>query len=192
MKKIIFINLRILFIFLMSSSLAFAQATGPASVYQVTVTKFELYNGTSWVTASSGNSTVMDIASVDIGAVVGNLFSGLSVPDGSYTQVRVTISDTFTISGNDGVGNYTTAATGGNPVGSVLTAIAANEAECTISLPVAQGDPNPNNLPTPLTVTGGRPSHRITVNFNVSNGIQNQGGVLYPNNPVVTMTMTAI
>ncbi len=73
-------------------------ATGPASTYKVTVTKFELYNGTSWVTVSTGNSTVIDIAAVNAGQAAGTFFSSLSVPDGSYTQVRVTPSDTFTVS----------------------------------------------------------------------------------------------
>ncbi len=138
MKRFLFASAILLFILFMGSSLAFAQATGPASVYEVTITQFELYNGTSWVTASSGSSTVMDIASVNSGQIAGNFFSGLSVPDGSYTQVRVTVSNTFVISGNDGAGNYTTATVNN---GSVVTTTAADEARATVD--VSGGIPAP-------------------------------------------------
>ena len=97
-------------------------ATGPASVYKVTITQFEMYNGTSWVTISSGSSTTIDIASVNAGAVAGTFFSGLSVPDGTYTQVRVTISGTFTISGRVG-SSYTTAT-----ISNSLCAVTTNSA----------------------------------------------------------------
>ena len=50
--------------------------TGAATVYKVTVTKFEMYNGSSWITVSDGSSTVMDIASVTAGQVAGNFSPG--------------------------------------------------------------------------------------------------------------------
>lgn len=167
-------------------------ATGPARTYQVTITKFELNNGTSWVTVSSGNSTTIDIAAVNAGAVAGTFFSGLSVPDGTYTQVRVTISPTFTISGNVGA-NYTTA-TLSNGV-CVTTTTAASEAACTMSVPGGLPAPTPDNLPTTLTVTNGVPSHKIRVTFNVNNAITDDNappGTAIPGNPTVTMAMVAL
>ncbi len=167
-------------------------ATGPASTYKVTVTKFELYNGTSWVTVSTGNSTVIDIAAVNAGQAAGTFFSSLSVPDGSYTQVRVTPSDTFTVSGRVG-SNYTTATVSNG--GCAVTAVAANEAICTVNVPAPGiGTPNPDVLPATLTITNRVPSHKIRVNFNVSNAIQDGGpsGELYPAVPTVTMTMIAL
>lgn len=166
-------------------------ATGPASAYKVTITKFELYNGTSWVTVSTGNSTTLDIASVTAGAAAGNFFAGLSVPDGTYTQVRVTISDTFVISGRVG-SNYTN---GQNSNGiCAVTAVAADEAQCTVTVPGGLPAPSPDALPSTLTVTNGAPSHKIRVTFNVNNAIDDSGvgGLMYPGTPSVTMAMIAL
>ncbi len=168
--------------------------TGTATVYKVTVTKFEMYNGTAWVTVSNGSSTTMDIASVNSGAVVGTFFSGLTVPDGSYTQVRVTISDTFTISGSvgsDGTPVYTTATLSGGACTS--SASSSNEAQCTVSVPGGLPAPTPDVLPTTLVVANGVPSHKIRVKFDVSAAVQEgAGGVLFPGNPIVTMEMIAL
>lgn len=166
-------------------------ATGPASAYKVTITKFELYNGTSWVTVSSGNSTTLDIASVTAGSAAGNFFAGLSVPDGTYTQVRVTISDTFVISGRVG-SNYTTATISNGLC--AVTATAANEAACTMTVPGGLPAPNPDVLPSSLTVTNGVPSHKIRVTFNVNSALADGGplGEIYPGTPDVTMTMIAL
>lgn len=164
-------------------------ATGPASVYKVTITQFEIYNGTSWITVSDGSSTTIDIASVQSSSVAGTFFSGLSVPDGTYTQVRVTVSGTFVISGRVG-SSYTTAVISNG--GCVVTAVAANEAECTVtaSLPA----PTPDVLPTALTVTNGVPSHKIRVTFNVNTALEDTGfpGTIIPGQPSVTMTMVAL
>jgi hypothetical protein len=190
MRKTRHFGLTVLLTLFVGLSSAFA-ATGPASVYKVTITKFELYNGTSWITVFSGSSTTIDIASASAGSAAGNFLSGLNVPDGSYTQVRVTPADTFTISGNNGT-LYTTAAKAGTPSGCVPTAVAASEAQCSVDVPGGIGTPSPDVLPSTLTVTNGVPSHKIRVNFNVNNAIQDIGGNLYPAAPSVTMTMTAL
>lgn len=166
-------------------------ATGPASVYKVTITKFEMYNGTAWVTVSSDSSTTIDIASVNAGAVAGTFFSGLSVPDGSYAQVRVTISDTFTISGRVG-SNYTNGQISNGIC--AITATASEEAACTVTVPGGLPPPTADTLPTTLTVSNGVPSHKVRVTFNVNNAIDNSGfgGLFYPGTPSVTMTMVAL
>lgn len=183
-------------ILMISPLLAFAvqNDTGAATVYKVTVTKFEMYNGSTWVTVSNGSSTVMDIASVSAGQVAGNFFSGLIVPDGSYTQVRTTISPTFTISGSvgsDGSTIYTTATLSGGAC--VSSGSSANQAECTVAVPGGLGDPQADTLPSTLVVSNGAPSHKIRVNFDVSAAIKEGAGEsLFPGNPTVTMQMIAL
>ncbi len=168
-----------------------AFAAGPASVYKVKLSKFELWNGASWVTAFEGTSSALDIASVSAGAAVGNFLSGLTVPDGTYTKVRVTPSPTFIYSGYDGA-NYTTAGTGVG-VGST-PGTAAQQAEFTMTLtggniPTAQGDSQDFSA-TPITVIDGGADKIVRVSFNVATAIQLQGdGKLWPAQPVVTMSM---
>ncbi len=164
-----------------------AWATGPADLYKVNVTTFELYNGTSWITVFSGTSTTLDIAAASAGSAAGNFLSGQTVPDGVYTQVRVTPGPTFIISGHDGV-SYTTAVSEG---GGCKPGTSAQEAACTITL-------TGNNVPTaqiqdfsstPITVQNGVADHKVRVSFDVSNSIQLNGGDLFPAVPSVTMSM---
>lgn len=68
------------------------------TVYKVNITKIEFFNG-GWVTYFSG-SCVMDIASVAAGASAGGCGAGGTLPSGTYTQMRVTMSRTFTLSGS--------------------------------------------------------------------------------------------
>lgn len=167
---------------------SFAFATGPASVYKVRVSKFELNNGTSWITVFEGTSSALDIASVSSGASAGSFMSGLSVPDGTYTQVRVTPSPTFVISGRDGV-NYTTA-TAGIGGGSTF-GTAGQQAEFTLTLTGGNvpGAATTDFSATPITVKDGVASNKIRVSFNVSNAINTQGGELWPAQPIVTMSI---
>ncbi len=179
---------RIFFIFILMIFLGTfsALAVGPATVYKVTLTKFELWNGTAWITILDGSSTTIDIASASSGAAAGNFISGVNIPDGTYTQSRVTPSATFTIKGNDG-SNYTTAAIG---VGSGCTAteIAASAAECTVTIP---GGITANTaiFSGPITMTGGVASHKVRVSFDVSTAIQTVVGELFPAAPTVTVTI---
>lgn len=164
-------------------------ANGAADYYAVTITKLELYNGTSWITVFSGTSSELDIASVSSGASAGNFFSG-AVPDGTYTQVRVTPSPTFKIRGTDGAGNYTTATNGGGG-GSTLTTDINQKATCTITLtggnvPTAQTQ---DFSATPITVTNGVANHKVRVSFDVSAAVQLLGGELWPAAPTVTQTI---
>ena len=163
-------------------------ANGAADYYAVTITKFELYNGTSWVTVFEGTSSELDIASVSSGASAGNFFSGLAVPDGTYTQVRVTPSPTFKIRGTDGAGNYTTA-TNGSGGGSTLTTDINQKATCTITLTVAPSAGTQDFTATPITVADGVANHKVRVNFDVSAAVQLLGGELWPAQPTVTQTI---
>ncbi len=196
MKKYLFLQLVISALLLSCASRAFAANgdTGAATVYKVTIEKFEMFNGTSWVTASSGNSTTIDIAAVNSGSAAGTFFAGLNVPNGSYTQVRVTVSSTFTISGSvstDGSAIYTTAALANEVC--VSSANASNQAQCAVAVPGGLPAPTPDVLPSTLTVAGGVPSHKFRVNFNVSAAVQETAGEgIAPGQPTVTMQMIAL
>ncbi len=81
-------------------------ATGTPFSYKVTVTKVEMYNGTSWVTIFSGT------AQLDM--VPGGTFPGISslnLPAGTYSQMRITFNNAFPVTGtlsHDGTAYYTT------------------------------------------------------------------------------------
>ncbi len=196
MKKYLFLHLAIFTLLLNCTSHALATTgdTGAATAYKVTIEQFEMFNGTSWVTVSSGNSTTIDIAAVNSGSAAGTFFAGLNVPDGSYTQVRVTVSSTFTISGSvstDGSAIYSTAALANGVC--VSSSNASNQAQCAVSVPGGLPAPTPDVLPSTLTVTGGVPSHKIRVNFNVSAAVQETAGEgIAPGQPTVTMQMIAL
>ena len=180
-----FIGIGIIFIF---NSLAFA-APGPASVYKVRISKFELNNGTSWITVFEGTSDALDIASVSSGSAAGNFMSGLTVPDGTYTQVRVTPSPIFIISGHDTLGNYTTATAGVG--GGSTPGAAGQEAQFTLTLTGGNvpGADTTDFSATPVTIKDGVANHKIRVSFDVSTAIQLAGGELWPAQPTVTMSM---
>lgn len=166
-------------------------ANGPANVYQVRISKMELWNGTSWVTVFEGTSTAIDIASVNSGTVAGQFLSGLSVPDGTYTQCRVTPSQVFNIKGNDGA-RFTTATNGANG-GCQYTANSALEATCTvtISTPI---DPDVTTFSSPITMQNGAASHKIRVSFDTSSAVQYNAlaDELFPSTPTVTVTVIAL
>lgn len=166
-------------------------ANGAADYYAVTISKFELNNGTAWITVFEGTSSELDIASVGSGASAGNFLSGIVVPDGTYTQARVTPSPTFKIRGTDGAGKYTTAANAGDG-GSITTADINLKATCTITLTGANvpkvSDPA-DFTATPITVTNGVANRKVRVTFDVSNAVQLQGGELWPAQPTVTLSV---
>lgn len=180
----LFVFVTSLFVF----TLPLFAAPGPADYYAVTITKLELYNGTSWVTVFEGASSELDIASVSSGASAGNFLSGIVVPDGTYTQARVTPSPTFKIRGRDSLNNYTTA-TNGSGGGSTLTTDINLKATCTITLTVAPSAGTQDFSATPITVTDGVANHKVRVNFDVSAAVQLQGGELWPAQPTVTQTI---
>lgn len=99
------------FVAIMLAPLAARAATStltPVS-YVITVTKIELYNSTTseWIVIKEGAST-FDIASVNSGQAIGPYISGMSsLPSGTYTQMRCTISRDIQIKAYNGT-HYTT------------------------------------------------------------------------------------
>jgi hypothetical protein len=91
------------------------------------------------------------------------------------------------------VGSSYTTATKSNG-GCAATAVAANQADCSVDVPGGIGTPSPDILPAALTITSGVPSHKIRVSFDVNNAIQDGGpfGELFPAAPTVTISMTAL
>jgi len=143
--------------------------TGTPSSYMVTVTKVEMWNLTSWVTIFSGT------AQLDVKA--GGTFPGigdLSLPAGTYSQVRVTFNNSFPVAGTlsyGGTAYYTTATTFGGQtnLASTPTTVAESMAEFTFRIE-AWGAIN-TEVPqtfaiTPITVgplTDYQPTVRVTI-----------------------------
>jgi hypothetical protein len=145
-------------------------ATGTPFSYKVTVTKVEMYNGTSWVTIFSGT------AQLDM--VPGGTFpgiSGLSLPAGTYSQVRITFNNAFPVTGtlsHDGTAYYTTANTfSGQPhLFSASTTSAGSMSEFSFYEP-AWGALNADVIQTssiaPITV-GPSTDYQPTLRFTIS------------------------
>jgi len=94
---------KLLLVLFITSSNA-ATVKGAASVYKVTMKKLELCTASTGVTVCTGavvigeGEKVVDIASVDAGAVAGSFGNATLLPLGvTYTHVRVTILRKFTI-----------------------------------------------------------------------------------------------
>jgi len=184
MKKILTLAFLFVALFLLPSM----AAAGAASVYKITITKMELHNGTEFIEVFSGTSTVIDIASSAAGSSTGNFLSGIVIPDGTYSQVRTTVSQTITVSGVDGV-NYTTADTdvdGNDNTGCVNTTTAADEAECEAIVATAPVDTT--TFSVPITALNNNLSHKIRVDFDVSAALTFITNALYLNAPTVTVT----
>ncbi len=93
-----------------------ATVKGAASVYKVTMKKLELCTASTGVTVCTGavvigeGAKVVDIASVDAGAVAGSYGDAALLPLGeTYTHMRVTILRKFTIKTSSAID------TGGTP-----------------------------------------------------------------------------
>ena len=94
---------KLLLVLFITSSNA-ATVKGAASVYKVTMKKLELCTASTGVTVCNGDvvigegTKVIDIASVDAGAVAGAYGNAALLPLGeTYTHVRVTIDRKFTV-----------------------------------------------------------------------------------------------
>jgi len=161
---------------------------GAASAYKITVTRMELHNGTEFVEVFSGTSTVIDIASAGSGASAGNFLAGITIPDGTYSQVRTTVSRTIPVSGTD-ANNYTTVGTGidgdGN-TGCTATVVEADEAECDAI--VANTPVDTTTFSAPITALNNNLSHKIRVDFNVDSALTLNGGTLFLSAPSVNVT----
>lgn len=158
-------------------------ATGNPSSYKVTVTKVEMWNGASWVTLFSG--------AVQLDMVAGGTFPGigdLSLPAGTYTQVRVTFNNSFPVAGtlnNPPTPYYTTATTFGGQanLASTPTTVAGSMAEFTFRID-AWGALNAD-VPEKLTITppitvGPTTDYQPTLRFGISDTLLLKGAAGTP------------
>jgi len=148
--------------------------TGKPTVFKVTVTKVEMYNGTSFVTNFPG-LLQPDRWSRHVGPAVPGI-SNLSLPAGTYSQIRVTFSNTFTMKGSlasGGTTYYTTATTLNGGTASQAATVSDSLAEATITNPDwgAVGAPVVQTIDiTPVTVTAAT-AYAPTIKFTVTNSL---------------------
>ena len=150
------------------ASSAFAGALGPATKYEITMTKVELCENGSTdanclnpVTVSPTGTKVSDIAAVDAGASVGS-FGSLSTltPGTTYSYIQVTMSRLFTIAGTTSAGCATNSggtAGGLNAYGVGQTA--ATGTDQTLSVPNTNG----MSATLPDTINGAADANGDTV-----------------------------
>ena len=150
--------------------------TTPLS-YDSSVKKVEIYNGTSWVTLFSGTAE-LDLAN-------GGTFPGISdvsLPAGTYSQIRVTFTNAFPLKGSLSYGGatyYTTTATFGGQtnLASTPTTVAGSMAEYTFYIAAwgALGaDVTQTFDITPVTV-GPSTDYQPTLRFTISDKLVLQG-----------------
>ncbi|MDP3259563.1 MAG: hypothetical protein Q8M34_03115 [Thermodesulfovibrionales bacterium] len=101
MRKIILVISAILLLSSISEVLA-AEISLPynaSMVYNVTVNKIEVYNSTTgqWVTVTSTATTFNIASATAANAAVGNMISGVTLPNGTYTRLKWEVSSTFGI-----------------------------------------------------------------------------------------------
>jgi len=206
MRQLILRNIILVIFVLFFTSLGFAATN--TEKYAVRLVKLELYNNNTagWVTVFNGGeaspSSELDIAAAaGSGQTVGTFFSGLAIPDGSYTKARATPSTSFVIRGQVNVGgtDYKTTSVqvddGGGRTVSTASAIIASAQDCTVTVLAADMDQSASAGITftggPVTVTNGTADKKVKVFFNMSNCLTTNAPlntVVYPGPPTVTMT----
>lgn len=97
----------------------------PGMEYTVILKKIEIFNDKTglWVTACDTSSS-FDVGSAQTGAEIANLITGLAMPDGSYSRIRITIGNRFRIKAFVMVGNEGRCTAGNAPIGKSIFASA--------------------------------------------------------------------
>ncbi len=183
-------------------------AYGTPEIYKVTLHKVELYNSVtdSWVTVCEDDLT-FNIASVNAGEIVGGYVNSKPIPEGTYTQERITVSRTMSIKSTTTIGitNYYTTATsisGPNGTQAVVASTNASQyTEGTVKTPsVSQGPrytvtgeyfTDTHNLPSSIVVKKGI-LKKVRIKFNVTNAVEFNASwgpqvICYPLVPTVTV-----
>jgi len=169
--------------------------TGTPTKYEVRLHTVKLYNGTDYVTVFDGTSSALDIASVNgSNQFVGNFLSGLTVPDGTYTEARIQPHTTFTIKGTVDSGYYTDGnLTDAGNCACVNTA-GGTPADCTLTVGSSFVPEKVYSFSTPVVVTNGVADHKIRVYFDVANSIQHEedgpgSEAIHPLEPACTVSV---
>lgn len=100
MKKVILLIL--VFLMVVISEVWAVETSLPyntSMVYNVTVNKVEVYNSTTgqWVTVTSTPTTFNIASATAANAAIGNMISGVTLPNGTYTRLKWEVSSTFGI-----------------------------------------------------------------------------------------------
>lgn len=149
------------------------RATGKPTVFKVTVTNVELFNGTSYVTVFTGS------AQLDLVAAAGGAFpgiSGLTLPAGTYSKIRLTFSNSFGIQGSLpylAATYYVTSTTINSNAAAVASTTAGSAGEATLLNPGwgALGAAVTQVIDVaPISVGAGTP-YQPTVKFDVSSAL---------------------
>lgn len=186
-----------------------ATANVTPEIYEITIKKIEFRNQAtgSFVTVKEGDLT-FNIASVTAGQTVGSYVSGSAIPEGTYDQVRVTISRNMGIKATGAVGGttyYTTSTSADIPseagIGSgtnvTISTNSALYAQGTLQVPsgVSGVDASAgtftetDTLSTPIVVKKGL-TKSMKVKFDVTNTVtfntDPTPDIAYPNAPGVS------
>lgn len=189
---------------LWADSLFAATGTGTPETYEVTVKKVELRNQATgtFVTVREADLT-FNIASAAAGATVGSYISGSAIPEGTYDQVRVTISrnmgmkSTGTVGGTTYYSTSTSKAIPGDLGNAIEISTDSNQyAKGTIQIPsnvtgvdaTAGTFVNTETLASPIVVKKGL-SMSVTIKFDVTGKatFDDVGLVCYPVQPGVSV-----
>jgi len=153
-------------------------ATTTPTSYDCSVTKVEMYNGSgAWVTIFSGTA--------ELDLVNGGTFPGISdvsLPAGTYSQIRVTFTNSFPLKGSQSYGDvtyYTTATTFGGQtnLASTPTTVAGSMAEYTFynaAWGALNADATQTFAITPITV-GPLTNYQLILRFTISDKLLLKG-----------------
>lgn len=158
-------------------------ATGKPSVFKVTVTKVELYNGTSYVTIFSGTSNLDLVAAAGATAFPG--ISNLTLPAATYSKIRVTFLNGIGVQGSlsaGGVPYYMTSTVIASGGGSIASPTGPS-AEVTLLAPDygALNDPVTQEFSIASITVNASTNYQPTLKFNITTGLAlwNDSGVIY-------------
>jgi len=200
MKKVT--SLILIFAFFLLVKTAYGQPaptdTGTPLVYKVTLKKLRISQdgGTNWTTVRE-EDVEFDIASINVGAVVGNFFSGTLTP-GTYDTIEHTSSASFRMQGYliDAVGgtDYYTSTTAGNGTNSTANFDANNPPSDYGEAKITVYDETEDAAMTPETSTVSIPieegvSKRVRISFDVTNTLALYTNQLMPGPPTVTISV---
>lgn len=172
------------------------RATGKPTVFKVTVTKVELFNGTSFVTVFTG-SAQLDLVAAGTGTAFPGV-AGLTLPAGTYTQVKVTFANQFGVRGALAFGGVTWHATSTAVPGTSNAAAQASSdptqaGEATLLNPDwgVLGATVTQTITVPAITVGPATHYQPTVKFDVSNSLAlwEQGVARYMTLAPITITV---
>jgi hypothetical protein len=140
----------------------------------VTITKVEAYNGTSYVTLFSGTAQLDLVAAAGAGSFPG--IADLTLPAGTYSQIRITFANQFGIRGSLpylGVTWYATSTTTEAGAASTGSADAASAGEAALLNPLwgALGAAVTQTITIPSITVTAATNYQPTLKFDISTSL---------------------